>query len=44
MKRKWTKKSATEYIKKNKNSKGLKYWSARDFLRNHKTMHSILEN
>ena len=41
MKRKWTKQSANEYIKKAK-EKGLTYWSAKDFLKNHKTMYSIL--
>ena len=41
MKRKWTKESATNYIKNNK-EKGLKYWSAKDFLKNHRTMHSII--
>lgn len=39
--RKWTKQSAEEYIKKCK-EKGLTYWSAKDFLKNHKTMHSII--
>ena len=32
---------AEEYIKRCK-EKGLKYWSARDYLKNHKTMHSII--
>ena len=41
MKRKWTKESATNYIK-NCKEKGLKYWSAKDFLKNHRTMHSII--
>jgi len=41
MKRKWTKESAERYIKKAK-EKGLTYWSAKDFLKNHKTMHSII--
>lgn len=35
--RKWTKESATEYIKK-----GLTYWSAIDYLKHHKTMYSII--
>lgn len=39
--RKWTKQSAEEYIKKCK-EKGLKYLSAKDFLKNHKTMHAII--
>lgn len=42
MKRKWTKQSAEEYIRKAKDNKGLTYWSARDFLKNHKTIHSII--
>lgn len=41
MKRKWTKESAKRYID-NAKEKGLKYWSAKDFLKNHKTMHSII--
>ncbi len=41
MKTKWTKQKAEEYIRKCK-EKGLKYWSARDYLKNHKTMHSII--
>lgn len=41
MKTKWTKQKAEEYIKRCK-EKGLKYWSARDYLKNHKTMHSII--
>ena len=41
MKQKWTKESAERYITKAK-EKGLKYWSARDFLKNHRTMHSII--
>ena len=41
MARKWTKLSATEYIKKAK-EKGLTYWSAKDFLKHHKTMSSII--
>ena len=34
--RKWTKQTAEEYIKKAK-EKGLKYWSAIDYLKHHKT-------
>lgn len=34
MMRKWTKESATNYIKKAR-EKGLKYWSAMDYLKNH---------
>ena len=41
MARKWTKQSATEYLKKAK-GKGLTYWSARDYLKHHKTMSSII--
>lgn len=41
MKRKWTKESAERYIAKTK-EKGLTYWSAKDFLKNHRTMHSII--
>ena len=41
MKRKWTKDSAEKYIKKAK-EKGLTYWSAMDYLKNHKIMHSII--
>lgn len=44
MSRKWTKQTAEEYVKvygKCKD-KGLKYWSAKDFLKNHRTMHSIV--
>lgn len=39
--KKWTKQSAEEYIKKSK-EKGLKYWSAVDFLKHHKTMNAII--
>lgn len=39
--RKWTKQSAENYIKKAK-EKGLTYWSVVDFLKHHKTMHSII--
>ena len=39
--RKWTKQSASEYIK-NAKQKGLTYWSAMDYLKHHKTMHSII--
>ena len=41
MKRKWTKTSAEKYIKTAK-EKGLKYWSAMDFLKHHKKMYSII--
>ena len=40
-KMKWTKQKAEEYIKKCK-EKGLKYWSAKDYLKNHRTMTSII--
>ena len=40
--RKWTKQSAEDYIKKCK-EKGLTYLSAKDFLKSHKTMHSIIK-
>ncbi len=39
--KKWTKKTAEEYIKKAK-EKGLTYWSAKDFLKHHRTIHSII--
>ena len=39
--KKWTKESAERYIAKAK-EKGLTYWSARDFIKNHRTMHSII--
>jgi len=39
--RKWTKQSASDYIK-NAKQKGLTYWSAMDYLKHHKTMHSII--
>ena len=39
--RKWTKESAQAYIKYAK-EKGLTYWSAVDYLKHHKTMHSIV--
>ena len=45
MKRKWTKQSATNYIEKIDKAKGLRgltYWSAMDYLKHHKTMHSII--
>ena len=35
------KQSAEEYIKRAR-EKGLTYWSAVDFLKHHKTMHSII--
>lgn len=38
--RKWTKETAQAYIK-NAREKGLTYWSAVDYLKHHKTMHSI---
>ena len=41
MKRKWTKQSVEEYIKKAK-EKGLTYWSAVDYLKHHKPMNSII--
>lgn len=41
MKRKWTKESAEKYIK-NAKVKGLTYLSAKDYLKNHKTMSSII--
>ena len=41
MKRKWTKQSAERYIKEAK-QKGLTYWSTVDYLKHHKTMHSII--
>ncbi len=40
--RKWTKQSATEYVKKAR-EKGLTYWSAMDYLKHHKTMCSIVK-
>lgn len=45
MKRKWTKQSATNYVEKidkTKGIKGLTYWSAMDYLKHHRTMHSII--
>lgn len=45
MKIKWTKQSAIAYIEmidRTKGKKGLSYWSAKDFLKSHKTMHSII--
>lgn len=42
---KWTRQSATAYIEKiekTKGQKGLTYWSAKDYLKSHKTMHSII--
>ena len=41
MKRKWTKETAEKYIAKAK-EKGLTYWSAKDFLKNHRIMHAII--
>ena len=43
--RKWTKQTAEYYIakiEKRKEQKGLTYWSARDFLKHHKTMGAII--
>ena len=45
MKRVWTRTTAEEYIAKVDSGKvpmGLKYWSAKDFLKHHKTIHKIL--
>ncbi len=44
MARKWTKASAENYIKvaEKKKEFGLTYWSAKDFLKHHKTMSSII--
>lgn len=39
--RKWTKETAERYIKQAK-EKGLTYWSAVDYLKHHKMMHSIV--
>lgn len=41
--RRWTKESAENYIRTAK-QKGLTYWSAKDYLKHHKTMHSIIQN
>lgn len=41
MARKWTKQTAIEYVKRCR-EKGLTYWSAMDYLKKHKTMHSII--
>ena len=44
--KKWTKQSAEKYIDKIKKSKGilgLTYWSAKDYLKHHKTMSSIIQ-
>ena len=41
MKRRWTVESAKRYIE-NAKTKGLTYWSARDFLKHHRTMYSII--
>lgn len=43
--RKWTKEKAWQYIdrvEKRKETKGLTCWSALDYLKKHKTMHSII--
>ena len=37
----WTKQTAEQYIKKAK-EKGLTYWSAKDYLKHHKTMSSFI--
>lgn len=47
MKRKWTNESANDYVdkvEKGKIQKGLKYLSAKDYLKNHKVLsrHSII--
>lgn len=42
MARKWTRQSAENYIKDAK-EKGLTYWSATDYLKHHRTMHSIIK-
>lgn len=45
MKRKWTKQSATNYIErvdKSKGIRGLTYWSAIDYLKHHRTIHSTI--
>ena len=39
--RRWTKQTAEEYIKRTR-EKGLTYWSAMDYLKNHKTMRAIV--
>ncbi len=41
MKRKWTNETAQQYIEKvefGKEPVGLKYWSAKDYLKNHKRL------
>lgn len=41
----WTRESAERYvtrIDKRKECRGLTYWSARDYLKNHRIMHSII--
>lgn len=43
--KRWTRESAERYITridKAKGIRGLSYWSAVDYLRNHRTMHSIV--
>ena len=45
MKRVWTKTKAEEYIRKvesGRAERGLKYLSAKDFLKNHKTLNKII--
>lgn len=39
--RKWTKQTAENY-KKTSKQKDLTYWSAKDYLKHHKTMYSII--
>lgn len=39
--RKWTKQTAENYIKTAK-QKGLTYWSAKDYLKHNRTMHSAI--
>lgn len=39
--KKWTKETATQYLK-NAKQKGLTYWSAIDYLKNHKTLYTII--
>lgn len=43
--KKWTNEAAKRYttrIDKVKGIRGLTYWSAKDYLKNHRTMHSII--
>lgn len=39
--KKWTKQTEEEYIRTTK-QKGLTYWSAVDYLKHRRTMHSIM--